>query len=155
MSLSPLEAAHGPISNPNASEGSSMKNPERFNAFLSRVCLQKESASVILDYVRPPALPVSRAILFPPKAAPDSLNATQAINSRLNFRPVCSKQSEKRPTCDYFGTEHRRAHFIIVCATCGRLMQWGKTTQRIFSVCENCKRQARPKATSGRRKALP
>jgi hypothetical protein len=58
-----------------------MKNPERFNAFLSRVCLKKESARVIVDYVRPPALPVSRVILFPPKAAP-LLIAAQAINGR-------------------------------------------------------------------------
>jgi len=38
IELSSPEVAHGPISNPNANKRSSMKNPERFNAFLSR-CL--------------------------------------------------------------------------------------------------------------------
>ena len=57
----------------------------RFDAFLSRVALKEESASV---HCHPTArAPFMKRAVFP-EGSPDSLIATQAINGRTNGRTI-------------------------------------------------------------------
>ena len=81
--------------------------------------LKKESARVIVDYVRPPALPVGRAILFP-EGSPDSLNATQAINGRINRNRL--SRSRPHTTADRTAVRRKSAGFAdrdLAAINCG------------------------------------